>query len=326
MKKEEENIDVSIIVPVYNHEDYVEQALTSIIEQKTIYTCEILVGEDASTDNSKDVILKFEKENPGKIYSFYREKNMGATKNGYALYMKARGRYVIVLEGDDYWTDNNKIQKQVSFLDEHQEYIGVACNFSRVDRNGSVLEKECIRRERVNRAFTWRDFLKYGFEFQTATFMYRNFYLDGGDYSILYKAHDLVGDLTVLTILLNQGNIYVMGEVMSAYRYVVDKASTNACSVSDIDPASSLIKTVRQYVMLNPYLKNKNDFDHHISEKKADFLIKMIKGKKGYTWNRWKKLRQMGRWKTNLSIIPVLFNACLEKVISEEQRRKKDGR
>jgi len=323
MKTEDRNIDVSIIVPVYNHENYVKQALTSIIEQETIYTYEILVGEDASPDGSKDVIRKFEKENPGKIYPFYREKNLGATKNGYALYMKARGRYIIVLEGDDYWSDKNKIQKQVRFLDEHPEYIGVASNFSKVDKNNIVLEAECIHQGRVNRAFTWSDFLEYGFEFQTATLMYHNIYLDGGDYSILYKAHEMVGDLTVLTILLNRGNIYVMGDVMSAYRYVVDKSLTNACSVSSKDPALSLIKTVRQYVLLKPFLTNKSDFDLQISEKKTDFLIKMIKGREGYTRNRWEKLIRMGNWKTNLCIVPMFFKICMEKVTSKVKKEKR---
>ncbi|MCI8417910.1 MAG: glycosyltransferase [Lachnospiraceae bacterium] len=313
MNKEHAEVDVSIIVPVYNHERYVEQTLKSIINQETTYTYEILIGEDCSPDHSKDVIKGFEKENPEKIRAFYREQNMGGTRNIYELFMVARGRYVAVLEGDDYWIDKYKIQKQVSFLDKHPEYIGVASNFSIIDKYGNIVEERCISSNHLNCGFLWKDFLSRGFEFHTATLMYHNIYLEEKDYSIFYKAHELVGDLTALTLLLNRSNIYVMEDVMSAYRRIIDKSETNACSIADRDPALSSMKTVRQYVMLQPYLYNKNDFDYLIASHKMTFLKRMIRHRDGYTWKRWKKLCYLGGHRTNLLIIAVFSKKCLQK-------------
>lgn len=323
MKEEYTQVDVSIIMPVYNHERYIEQALKSIINQETIYTYEILIGEDCSPDHSKDVVKRFEKENPEKIRAFYREKNIGGTRNTYELFMKACGRYIAVLEGDDYWTDKNKIQKQVKFLDRHPEYIGVASNFSIIDKYGNVIENEHISSEHLEQAFLWKDFLKHGFEFHTATLMYRNIYLEQDDYSIFYRAHELVGDLTTLTILLNRSNIYVMRDVMSAYRRIIGKTETNACSVADRDPAISSIKTVRQYTMLVPYLNNKNDFDYLIASHKLTFLKRMIIHREGYTGKRWKQLCCLGSIHTNLLIVVVFFKKCLQKYMNKMRKAER---
>ena len=323
MKREKEAIDVSIIVPVYNHEKYIWQALTSIVTQETMYTYEILIGEDASSDGSKDIIKNFEQENPERVHAFYREKNLGGTKNGYSLCIKASGRYIIVLEGDDYWTDKDKIQKQVSFLDNHLEYIGVASNFSVVDKDGKIIKEKSIPDEHLNKVFTWKDFLRRGFEFQTATFMYRNFFLDGKDYSILYKAHELVGDLTILTILLNRGNIFILDDVMSAYRMVIDEKASDACSIASRDGAVSAIKTVRQYIMLKPYLKNKKDFIFRISTVKMSFIVGMIRHKKGYTWKRWRELQHLGGSYTNLLIIVVFLQRCAQKCFVKIKRAER---
>lgn len=312
--RDTKNIDVSIVMPVYNHEKYIRQALESILEQETEYMYEILIGEDASTDNSKDIIKEFEEKYPGRIHAFYHRKNLGGTRNGYELYMAACGRYIAVLEGDDYWTDKHKIQKQVSFLDAHLEYIGCASNFSIINEDGEITEWQKISDEHLERKFTWQDFLERGFEFQTATLIYRNIYLDGKDYTILYKAHELVGDLTMLTILLNQSNIYIMKDIMSAYRQIIDVTKTNACSIAKKDMALASLKTVKQYVMLRPYLKSVKDFNHRISEQKFLFIKEMAVGREGYTWERWKELRCLGDTSTNLSIVIIFFEACLQKL------------
>lgn len=307
-------VDVSVIITVYNHEKYIAKALESVLNQETSYTYEILVGEDCSPDRSRDVIRKYEINNPEKIHAFYREKNMGG-KNGYALWMAACGRYIMAFDGDDFWTDNKKMQKQVSFLDAHPEYIGVASNFSIIDENGNILKEKQIPDLRLNRKFTFQDFLERGYEFQSGTLVCRNFLLDGKDYSIFYKAHDLRGDLTVLTILLNRGDIYVMGDVMSVYRKVYSKTATNACSIMWRNEAEERLKLVRQYILLRPYLKNRRDFDYHIAKEKGAFLIGMIKHEEGYEWKRWARLQHIGGFHTNLLAIICFLKMCWHKLV-----------
>lgn len=308
-------IDVSIVVPVYNHEKYVAKALDSILIQKTKYSYEILIGEDCSSDGSRSIVRKYEKEYPHIIRAFYRKTNMGGTKNGYALYMSAKGRYIACLEGDDYWCDENKIERQVYFLDTHPEYIGVAHNFCRIDQNDNVTKGKCICEEKTNYIFTWQDFLENFFLFQSATLVYRNFFLENCDYSILYKAHDLVGDMTILTILLSRGNIYILPDIMSAYREVINYSASNACSISLRDPALSNLKTVRQLHMLRPLLRNKKDFDKAIIEKKAGFIIEMIRHKAGYTLGRWQRLSVYGNKGTNIKAVLLIGKMIKNKLL-----------
>ena len=135
-----EEVILSVLIPTYNQEAYIEKALDSVLEQKTQYKYEVLVGEDVSTDNTRNVLKKYEKEHPGKITVFYRENNLGRAvgvlDNHMDLYNKAQGKYVIFLEGDDYWVDDNKIEEQVSFLERHADYVAVAHNCKVVDRLG----------------------------------------------------------------------------------------------------------------------------------------------------------------------------------------------
>lgn len=308
-------VDVSIIMPVYNHEKYVEKALKSIFEQKTSYAFEVIIGEDCSTDNSRTIIKDFEKRYPDRVKAFYREKNLGGTKNVYLLYLEAKGRYIAVLEGDDYWCNENKIQRQAEFLDHNPDYIGVSHDFRRVDGEGKNIEDRNIDDSEKDRAFTWEDFLNKGFCFQSATLMFRNFFGDGGDYTLIYKSHDLVSDLTILTILLNRSSIYVLPEIMSVYRQVIKEGNTNARSISFGDRALSDLKTVRQLDMLRPYLRKKKDYNKRITEKKAGFLIEFLLHRKGYTFARLIQILKNGDIETTVQGIGLAIKITIDKVI-----------
>jgi glycosyltransferase involved in cell wall biosynthesis len=113
---------VSVIVPCYNFEEYIEQSLLSAISQKTNFEFEILVRDDMSTDNSKDCIERVAYFNSNVIY-FPAEENLGAGNNIKFLTEQAKGEYIAYLDGDDYWTDVYKLQKQIDFLDNNPEYI-----------------------------------------------------------------------------------------------------------------------------------------------------------------------------------------------------------
>ena len=304
----EEQIEISVLILVYNHEPYLEKALNSVLAQKTSYQFEVLVGEDCSPDHSKDILRKYERNYPGFFRVIYREKNVGGTKNAYDLLKKARGKYIAFLEGDDYWISNTKLQKQTEFLNSHLEYQGVAGNFCQIDQEGRVVKDKCIEDRYLGKSFSWRDFLKNGFVFQTATFMFRNYFLDGGDYSVFYKAHDLVSDLTNLTIILNRGDIFILPECLSAYRKVISLTATNACSFAANNIALSIYKITRQYAILNDYVVNAENYDYKIGEKKAVFLINMLKRRKGFTILRFVQIMKLGSWITNLYLIDALIH------------------
>ena len=113
---------VSVFVMVYNHEKYINQAIDGILMQKTNFDIEIVVGEDYSTDNSRQILLQYQNKFPGKFNLLLHEKNIGAQKNQTVLLNNCDGEYIAICEGDDYWTDPLKLQKQVDFLENNSDY------------------------------------------------------------------------------------------------------------------------------------------------------------------------------------------------------------
>ena len=117
-----DDIMVSIEMLSYNHEDTIARAIESVIDQKTKYRYELIIGDDASTDNSQTIIKEYYEKYPDLIVPICREKNIGAGLNGRDIDRKARGKYSAICEGDDYWIDNTKLEKQVTFLEENPDY------------------------------------------------------------------------------------------------------------------------------------------------------------------------------------------------------------
>lgn len=217
---------LSIYVATYNHEHYITQALDSILMQKTKYTCEVLVGEDCSTDNTRAVLKEYEKKHPGKFTIFYREHNMRneLIDNVMDLMLQCRGKYIIALEGDDYWTDPHKLEKQIDFLEAHPEYIAVSHNCVVVDHNS--LPKNEAYPECKEEEYTFAHYFSEILPGQLATVMYRNMFINPQyDLSILEKKL-IPGDRVIYFWLLVNGKVHCIQEVMSAYRHVTTQGSS----------------------------------------------------------------------------------------------------
>lgn len=128
---------VSVCIITYNHENYIRQCLEGVVMQKTKFQFEVIVGEDCSTDKTRAIVEEFEARYPDIIKPVYHAINVGGARNGYEFcYPRLKGKYIAICEGDDYWTDCDKLQKQVDFLEANPEYI---LSFHRV---GSVDEND----------------------------------------------------------------------------------------------------------------------------------------------------------------------------------------
>ena len=113
---------VSIFMMTFNHEKYIEQALDSILMQKVDFIYKIVLGEDCSTDNTRDIVVKYAKNYPDRFQLLLHNTNIGAVNNQIEVLNNCNGKYIAMLEGDDYWTDPYKLQKQVDFLENNPEY------------------------------------------------------------------------------------------------------------------------------------------------------------------------------------------------------------
>jgi glycosyltransferase involved in cell wall biosynthesis len=124
MPQEESPVLVSICCIVYNQEAFVRQTLEGFLIQQTDFKYEIIIHDDASTDNTADIIREYESKYPDIIKPIYQRENQYSKGFGFVslLYSKAQGKYLALCEGDDYWTDSLKLQKQVNFLESHSDY------------------------------------------------------------------------------------------------------------------------------------------------------------------------------------------------------------
>ncbi|MCS3472987.1 glycosyltransferase involved in cell wall biosynthesis [Pseudomonas sp. JUb42] len=116
---------LSIICPTYNHEAFIAKALEGFLSQQTSFNFEILIHDDASTDNTAAIIAQYAERYPTIIRAFYQEVNQfrQGINPSPSLFLKSRGRYIAYCEGDDYWTDPRKLQLQVDFLESHPDYV-----------------------------------------------------------------------------------------------------------------------------------------------------------------------------------------------------------
>lgn len=121
-QSKESKVDISVVITTYNHEKYIAQCLESVLNQRGDFQMEIIVGDDASTDNTRRIAEQCQAQYPGVVFLLPPEENLGVTKNLKRCLDACTGEYIAICEGDDYWTDVYKLQKQKEFLEEHSDY------------------------------------------------------------------------------------------------------------------------------------------------------------------------------------------------------------
>jgi glycosyltransferase involved in cell wall biosynthesis len=114
---------LSILCITYNHEKYISQSLDSFLMQKTEFPFEIVIGEDCSTDGTISILKEYQQQHPDVIKIITSSFNVGVVNNFRRAMKQCNGKYIAICEGDDYWTDNQKIQKQVEFLEKNPEFV-----------------------------------------------------------------------------------------------------------------------------------------------------------------------------------------------------------
>ncbi|MEA3499583.1 MAG: glycosyltransferase [Candidatus Marinimicrobia bacterium] len=113
---------VSVSMITYNHEQYISKAIEGVLIQKTNFKFELVIGEDCSTDSTREIVFDYANKYSDIIKVIVSKENVGMQKNDLRTYKKCQGKYIAFCEGDDYWTDPHKLQKQVDFLESNSEY------------------------------------------------------------------------------------------------------------------------------------------------------------------------------------------------------------
>lgn len=200
---------VSIICVTYNQEQYIAQAIDSFIMQATDFPVEIIIADDCSSDNTRAIISKYAKKYPT-IHPVFNEKNLGVVGNFYKAIRLAKGQYIALCEGDDFWTDKDKIRKQASFLDAHESY-SVCFHAVEVMIEGKISEQEYFpTTDDTN--FSLRRLLEQNF-IQTNSVMYRR----QKEYPAI-ASDALPVDWYLHLYHAKQGKIGFINEPMAVYR------------------------------------------------------------------------------------------------------------
>ncbi|WP_304544130.1 glycosyltransferase [Sulfurimonas microaerophilic] len=204
---------VSICCTTYNHQNYIAEALDSFLMQETNFVFEIIVRDDASTDKTAHIIREYEKNYPNIIKPIYEKEN-GYQKGIRPMpvtFTKAKGKYIALCEGDDYWTSSQKLALQIKFLEKNIDYAGIAHQCSIIDENGKI--KRMFYRRNIKEVLRSADFLSEP-PFQTATFMFRTSYLE--KYPLSHKFYS--GDKFLFSFISIFGKVKYNSQVLSCYR------------------------------------------------------------------------------------------------------------
>lgn len=226
----------------YNHEKFIKDALTGVLEQIIDFSMEVNVFDDCSTDNTKKVIHKIISEHPkGKLVNYIRhEKNIGLDSNYIYSIKYCKGKYVAICEGDDYWIDKNKLQKQVDFLQRHPDYYLCFHKGIRLEvANGKYS---------VYPAEKHLDYDDFNFflmpTIPMASVVFRN------TDKIQFSTDTIQLDFNLLCSLLSLGKARMINEVMSVYR-VHSNAATYHRSAAYFKQRILLLKNESKYKLFN---------------------------------------------------------------------------
>lgn len=207
-------LKLSVAMITYNHECFIRQALESVLAQRVDFDYEIVVGEDCSTDGTRAILMDFYRRYPERIVPLLHDRNIGVMRNFQTTLGACRGEYLAIIEGDDYWTGEDKLKRQVDFLEQHPDY---AMSFHRAqirDETGAGRAGVFPHIGFKAGSYTIEDLLVENF-ISTCTVMYRwgsvgplpDWFLD-------LK----LGDWPLHILVAQSGKISLLDEIMAVYR------------------------------------------------------------------------------------------------------------
>ena len=212
---------VSVLMSTYNHEAYIAEAIEGVVGQKTDFHFELIIGEDCSTDNTRRIALDFQRRYPKIIRVVFSDRNIGAFNNMNRMFPKARGEFVAWCEGDDFWHNPSKLQKQVDFMRANPDYGLVGAQYDRlVHTAGSWrrIENWCSRKYgsipqgNVSLILPVRMYVK------TCAMMGRTQLVKQHFDSNLRSAENSVGDRPLILHMSMLAKIACLAESMATYR------------------------------------------------------------------------------------------------------------
>lgn len=285
---------VTVICVTYNHEKYLAQTLDSFIMQKTSFKFKVFVGEDCSTDGTREILRKYAEKYPEIIVPFYRENNLGAMENTYDLLMHLTSPFVAYCEGDDYWTDEYKLQKQYDLM-QQKSYLRACFHNTEMlnnrdfandwfcpDKNNRILIPGSYPSFNQNiKEFDANYYIKTAPAHTSSMFFRWNYEVKIPNEFVNYPS----GDHFMMLIQLGKGKIGFISDVMSVYR-----RNETGLTWADGDNTKRWLQTRDDWVFMtfkerNYFIENYDNYattsiENRLKLEAYNFLEKAIKEKK----------------------------------------------
>lgn len=255
------NVKISVAMIAYNQEKFVRQAVESVLNQKTKIPFEIVIGEDCSTDKTRQICIEYQNKYPNMIKLLLHEKNVGAKENTRRVFDNCSGEYMAFLECDDYWIDDTKLQKQIDFLETHNNYVAVVHNSYLLDYQ--TKKKERFSKKHMNGEISIKKVIIWDGVFHISSMVARAAYIKNRVH--FEYSEGIIGDYPVALWLAIKGKIYFMKDIMSVYRYLTPGSwSEGALMDSRNQEVLEILDKFSQYT--------NNEYDKYVTRRK-DFML-----------------------------------------------------
>lgn len=207
---------VSVHIITYNQKNFISEAIESVLSQTVGFPIEIVIGDDNSTDGTREILLSYKKKYPDKIIlNLLAEKGSGmAGRLNFETTLKlCKGEYIAFLDGDDYWTNNNKLNLQVEFLKNNDEFVMCHHDCESKLTEGVSLKKEFNKKNKIS---SFYEACQMSIPFMSSVLI-RKYSLDYFDREKLLEGFDL-GDFVFWTMASLKGKAYYIDSEMAYYR------------------------------------------------------------------------------------------------------------
>lgn len=278
------NIILSVCVRTHNQERFIREALDGVLHQKTNFPFEIIVADDASSDGTIAILKEYQEQYPDKIRLLFCETNIGGPENLKRVIEASSAKYITCLDGDDFYTDEYKLQKQVGFLETHPEYAACFHNTWNVDESGNKLGLfNPLDFASVHDA---HEFILKRWFVPIHSAVLRREYIEFPDWYNTVMNDDYVVHLSVV----KNGPYYYMPDVMVAYRRHSENTSIAYRDLILTD--TKLCAVLENMKPLYP-ADYALDFDARIAEYKAEIAdLQLLRSQ---PWRKWLRLKTYKR-------------------------------
>lgn len=227
----------------YNHDKYISQAIEGVLMQKTNFPIELVISDDFSSDNTQLIIEQYAAKNNKLINPIYRKINMGSMANFIDTFNYCSGKYIAICDGDDYWTDPYKLQKQVDFLEVNNEYGLVYTDIDFFYPDSNTFQRSIFKNRIISRTTSFEEHLIQKGFLAPCTWLCKREYLPS------FEKSYADGSFAWLLDVFKQTKIYFYNEVTAVYRFSQESASRPSSPLKKFNYLKGVFQVQKDYIL-----------------------------------------------------------------------------